>query len=908
MTSLRTTRMTSLRTTTAIEKKNDTPFYGQGISSNKQQSESSMTTIECVECEGMFAVEDTIIHQQYGEERHWCEECYEEKHTQCDCCEDFFFFEEMTDPMNCDHYYCEECAEREFGTCEECEEACSSDAKYCPDCVEKEEKKIYISKNSNTKSQKIENLFTKEIKASKQQQDEQVKMENTMEGSGIVCKDCLVTLEPHTAAEHLDTNNKIHSCEGGHKRHCDCGCEMEELSKDTNVKKIEVQNKKADISILQEQDEQVKMMNEPTCRGLGQNGKDGCPWGRCPRCDPSLEDTDEDSDEEPICEECFGEMREQMTGGVGEENGWYQCPALSPHEIQNYTVGDLNFCEKHYNKMVEEEKNQNLHLQDTDEDSDEEHPQLVLHCEECFCEMMEQMTGNGVGEENGWYQCPALSPHEIQNCAVGDLNFCEKHYNKMVEEEGESEKIKAYTKNKLAQNKLEKAQGYTQEEADLLMDAAKEDKPDVIAKLGMCKIKKMVVDMEAALIKKGMGEWLHQKKEEIALAQNKETEKELGALQEEVVASGGKVVDASKMTRKEIDELTKEMEAKGFSTVEVKEKGAAWCVMKGCGRSCRKKNDAVGLAHRSTPTHTYPEGSWVCDICWEEKGMCSVKEMLHTTFKEEDGVKCLGCSYTFGEKGFVDIGCGIIPVNLIDLIKPSKKNPDYWCGMCMDDLWKMSEDKELLNPDDEFAFVGRTAGADDGFEPIDELRAKGKKMNKEVKDRCYWAEGDDLARMKGMMEYNDMFLTLDELLRVINGWRFVINKDARIREWKKGNEAEKAAAEVLANAAAFVEEKAEKPKTKKQIQAEATKAANQAVKDKKKAKEEYEKAVIECAKRQAESERLKKEKKYRAKMAKEKAAKKAADAAVCVGCGSAEIAYTDCGGKKGVSMCQDCWT
>jgi hypothetical protein len=830
--------MTSLRTTTlkeAIQYKIEVPFDKQDISSNKQQSESSMTTIECVECEGMFAVEDTIIHQQYGEERHWCEECYEEKHTQCDCCEDFFFFEEMTDPMNCDHYYCEECAEREFGTCEECEEACSSDAKYCPDCVEKEEKKIYISKNSYTKSQKIERLLLKEVKASKQQQDEQVKMENTRcdnapecgccwdsaideveelyQVSGIVCKNCLVTLEPHTAAEHLDTNNKIHSCEGGHKRHWDCGCEMEELSKNTNVKKIEVQNKNTDRSILQEQDEQVKMMNEPTCRGVS----DGCPWEGCPNCDPSLEDTDEDNwseDDFDICEECFGEMLDQMGDGVGEENGWYQCPALSPHEIKNCAVGDVTFCEKHYNKMVEEEEEENLH-------------QLIA-----------------------------------ANRATA------------------AEKKRAYTKKKLAQNKLDGLRGYTQKEADLLMDAAKEDKPDVIAKLGAVKIKKMVEDMEELLIKRGMGEWLHQKKEEIdkeTERKNKETEKSLGAYKEEVIASGGKVIDASKMTRKEIDELTKEMEAKGFSSVEIKEKGAAWCVMEGCGRSCRKKNDAVGLAHRSKPTHTFPEGSWVCDICWEAKGLCNSAQQ----FGEEDGVKCLGCSYTFGEKGFVEEGYKTIPVNMMDLIKPKKRKPDYWCGACLNDLCRMADDKEA-NPDDEFQFVGRTAGADDGFEPIDVVRAKGKHMDKQVKDHCQWAGEDDLARMKGMMEYNDMFLTLEELLKVMNGWRFVINKDARIREWKKGYEAEKAAAEVEANAAMFVEEKKEKPKTKKQIQAEATKAANQAVKDKKKAAAEYERAVIECAKRQAESERLKKEKKYRAKMAKEKAAKKAAekDAAV----------------------------
>jgi hypothetical protein len=384
-----------------------------------------------------------------------------------------------------------------------------------------------------------------------------------------------------------------------------------------------------------------------------------------------------------------------------------------------------------------------------------------------------------------------------------------------------------------------------------------------------------VVDMEEVLINRGMGEWLHQKKEE--LTDKAKENYPLGALQKEVVASGGKVIDASKMTRKEIDELTKEMEAKGFSSVEIKEKGAAWCVMEGCGRSCRKKNDAVGLAHRSKPTHTFPEGSWVCDICWEAKGLCNSAQQ----FCEEDGVKCLGCSYTFGEKGFVEEGYKTIPVNMMDLIKPKKRKPDYWCGACLNDLCRMADDKEA-NPDDEFQFVGRTAGADDGFEPIDVVRAKGKHMDKQVKDNCQWAGEDDLARMKGMMEYNDMFLTLEELLKVMNGWRFVINKDARIREWKKGYEAEKAAAEVEANAAMFVEEKKEKPKTKKQIQAEATKAANQAVKDKKKAKEEYEKAVIECAKRQAESERLKKEKKYRAKLAKEKAAKKAAekDAAV----------------------------
>ena len=250
--------MTSLRTTTlkeAIQYKIEVPFDKQDISSNKQQSESSMTTIECVECEGMFAVEDTIIHQQYGEERHWCEECYEEKHTQCDCCEDFFFFEEMTDPMNCDHYYCEECAEREFGTCEECEEACSSDAKYCPDCVEKEEKKIYISKNSYTKSQKIERLLLKEVKASKQQQDEQVKMENTMESEEYLCSNC--------GHIFIDEDDWAGDCDELSCRYCwdsEIG-EVEELSKNTNVKKIEVQNKNTDRSILQEQDDKSKWNN-----------------------------------------------------------------------------------------------------------------------------------------------------------------------------------------------------------------------------------------------------------------------------------------------------------------------------------------------------------------------------------------------------------------------------------------------------------------------------------------------------------------------------------------------------------------------------------------------------------------------------------------------------------------------
>ena len=878
MTSLRTTRMTSLRTTTAIEKKNDTPFYGQGISSNKQQSESSMTTLECVECEGMFPVEDTIIHCQYGEERNWCEECYEEKHTQCDCCEDFFFFEEMTDPMNCDHYYCEECADREFGTCEECEEACSSDAKYCPDCVEKEEKKISILKKKEEEAYKIERLLLKEIKASKRQQYEQVKMENTMESEEYLCSNC----------GHIFTDLEV-------VRSGDCDFLCGYCWDSANVKKIEVQNKNTDRSILQEEDEKVKMENTRWHLDLTDGGcvLDGN-WcgGSCPHCDPSsFEDTDEDSgsdEEHAICEECFGEMMEQMGDGVGEENGYYQCPALSPYEIKNCAVGDLTFCEKHYNKMVEEEKNQNLHLQNAAEKRRaytknkvaqnkmvEEEKREASITGKLSLLWAEEKVGYTLEEAKYLMENDVGSEEVIAKLGLCKIRKMMADMEAALKKNGEGDWLR-----QKKEELTDKANGYTQEEADLLMGSVEGvDRADVIAKLGAVKIKKMMEHMEAALIKKGMGEWLHQKKEEI----NTETEKSLGALQEEVVASGGKVIDASKMTRKEIDELTKEMEAKGFSSVEIKEKGAVWCVMEGCGRSCRKKNDAVGLAHRSTPTHTYPEGSWVCGVCWEEKGLCNSAHQ----FGEEDGVKCLGCSYTFGEKGFVKEGYKTIPANMIDLIKPSKKNPDYWCGMCLNDVCRMADYKDA-NPDDEFAFVGRTAGADDGFEPIDELRAKGKNMNKEVKDHCgcqeflRWAGEDDLARMKGMMEYNDMFLTMDELLKVMNGWRFVINKDARIREWKKGNEAEKAAAELVANAAMFVEEKKEKPKTKKQIQAEATKAANQAVKDKKKAAAEYEKAVIECAKRQAESERLKKEKKYRAKMAKEKAAKKAAekDAAV----------------------------
>jgi hypothetical protein len=441
MTSLRTTRMTSLRTTTAIEKKNDTPFYGQGISSNKQQSESSMTTLECVECEGMFPVEDTIIHQQYGEERHWCEECYEEKHTQCDCCEDFFFFEEMTDPMNCDHYYCEECADREFGTCEECEEACSSDAKYCPDCVEKEEKKISILKKKEEEAYKIERLLLKEIKASKQQQDEQVKMENNylngilaVYGWEYMCSNC--------GHLFIDEDDWAGDCDELSCRYCwdsEIG-EVEELSKDTNVKKIEVQNKNTDRSILQEEDEKVKMMNEPTRRECCEFS-DGCP-----NCDPSLEDTDEDSDEEHgICEECFGEMMEQMGDGVGEENGYYQCPALSPHEIKNCAVGDLTFCEKHYNKMVEEEKNQNLHLQNA-------------------AEKRRAYTKNKVAQNK-----------------------------KMVEEE--ERKASITEKLSLLWAKEENA-GYSLEEAKYLMenDVGSEE---VIAKLGLCKIRKMMAKFRA---------------------------------------------------------------------------------------------------------------------------------------------------------------------------------------------------------------------------------------------------------------------------------------------------------------------------------------------------------------------------------------------------------------------------
>lgn len=35
---------------------------------------------------------------------------------------------------------------------------------------------------------------------------------------GIKCRRCGVYLEPHTEAEHLDINHKVHLCEGGHKR------------------------------------------------------------------------------------------------------------------------------------------------------------------------------------------------------------------------------------------------------------------------------------------------------------------------------------------------------------------------------------------------------------------------------------------------------------------------------------------------------------------------------------------------------------------------------------------------------------------------------------------------------------------------------------------------------------------
>ena len=34
----------------------------------------------------------------------------------------------------------------------------------------------------------------------------------------IMCRKCVVWLEPHTMEEHLDINHCVHSCEGGHKR------------------------------------------------------------------------------------------------------------------------------------------------------------------------------------------------------------------------------------------------------------------------------------------------------------------------------------------------------------------------------------------------------------------------------------------------------------------------------------------------------------------------------------------------------------------------------------------------------------------------------------------------------------------------------------------------------------------
>ena len=67
-----------------------------------------------------------------------------------------------------------------------------------------------------------------------------------------------------------------------------------------------------------------------------------------------------EDDEKPICEACFGDMMEQMTGnGVGYENGYYQCRPLSQHEIENCSINNINFCEHHYDKIVKESKEEN---------------------------------------------------------------------------------------------------------------------------------------------------------------------------------------------------------------------------------------------------------------------------------------------------------------------------------------------------------------------------------------------------------------------------------------------------------------------------------------------------------------------------------------------------------------------
>ena len=36
--------------------------------------------------------------------------------------------------------------------------------------------------------------------------------------TGIVCNSCGLTADPHTVEEHLDKNNPIHKCAGGHKK------------------------------------------------------------------------------------------------------------------------------------------------------------------------------------------------------------------------------------------------------------------------------------------------------------------------------------------------------------------------------------------------------------------------------------------------------------------------------------------------------------------------------------------------------------------------------------------------------------------------------------------------------------------------------------------------------------------
>lgn len=289
--------------------------------------------------------------------------------------------------------------------------------------------------------------------------------------------------------------------------------------------------------------------------------------------------------------------------------------------------------------------------------------------------------------------------------------------------------------------------------------------------------------------------------------------------------SGTEVIDASNMTDEEVEKHRQEQLAKGFGE-----------------QISMKINPTTGFLHINN------------------KGLS--KKINRKSMQVSEGGKmfCCLCARDQQHKCYTDN----FPSGWEDNAPPKLRSGEQClCEPCFDalvDLQKVSKN------DDEILTIV--------------------KANAPVTETC---RIDACRALKSKLALEEVWIDDNEAAQISCGRGVVINKDLRKRqhivkvqeaaeEVRKAAEMKKNIEELKADPEAFaITQQPNKKLTKKQEEQEATRLANQALKNKKKAQAEYEKAVIECAKRTAENEKLKKEKKHRAKLAKEKEAKKKAE-------------------------------